>query len=74
MTNHEKERYFRSIPLLSLAGGCSAFLSRLKETEALKGRITVLEDAANDAGMCVNDSMLRIDRTENSDNGGGGNV
>ncbi len=71
MTNRAKGLRFRSMPLLSLARGCSASLGRLKETESLKGRTKVLKDAANIEGSHENDRRLQIESTEMTDSGGG---
>jgi hypothetical protein len=71
MTNHARIQHFRSMPRLTLAKGCSAFLSRRKEKESLRGPVTVLEDAAKGAGSYVNDSSTQIESTEMTDSGGG---
>jgi hypothetical protein len=71
MTSHTKGQRFRSMPLLSLAKGCSASLCRLKGAESLKGQLEVLEDVADDKGSYGNDRMAQIDSTEMTDNGGG---
>jgi hypothetical protein len=71
MTHPTKGQHFRSMPLLSFAQGCSASLSRLKETEPLPGQMTVLQQAAKNAGCSVIDGKAQIVCTEMTDSGGG---